>query len=190
MNRIPIVTSAVALLLSTGQPVESPTISTPSAVDDYSMLADPDIPNPESVRHKSELAWHAWRASIQDPEDCVVMCWEQHVDQTHVAPLAPFRPINERGAGSHAHPWAGSCDDKHPPCGQDGGGPSELMTLIEDAIRIGDTVRLRSILDEDNGKYAYIAWERSSIQVLDCTESGELLAHIPVPRDLLAVVTD
>ena len=42
MNRIPIVTSAVALLLNTGQPVESPTISTPSAVDDYSMLADPD----------------------------------------------------------------------------------------------------------------------------------------------------
>lgn len=126
-DQIPIVTSAVALLLSIGQPVESPTISTPSAADDYSMLADPDIPNPESVRHKSELAWHAWRASIQDPEDCVVMCWEQHVDQTHVAPLAPFRPINERGAGSHAHPWAGSCDDKHPPCGQDGGGPSELI---------------------------------------------------------------
>lgn len=64
------------------------------------------------------------------------------------------------------------------------------MTLIEDAIRIGDTVRLRSILDEDNGKYAYIAWERSAIQVLDCTDSGELLAHIPAPRDVLAVVTD
>lgn len=151
------------------------------------MLVATDIPNPESVRHIPELAWHAWQAGIQDPEDCVIQCWDLHGANVHTAILSEENGLSELQGGDHTYYAAGTCEDKHPLCEP----TQDMLVAIDDAIQTGDAARLRSILDEDEGASAYIAWERSAIQVLDCSESGELLAHLPVPSELLrAAVQD
>jgi len=59
--------------------------SATTATGESSPLVTTGIPDPESVRDIPELAWHAWRADIQDPKDCVIICWVQLVFRKHVA---------------------------------------------------------------------------------------------------------
>lgn len=191
MSKSAIVVTLSMLLLSTGQPVGSPIGSAAPEVAESSVLVAPDMPDPESVRHIPELAWHAWQASTHDRGNCTLQCWDQIPTNTHRAFVAGPHGVNELGGGPHDDPYDGSCEDNHPECGWANSGPGQgAMAAIDDAIRTGDAARLRSILDEDGGGSAYIAWERSAIQVFDCSESGELVAHIPVPSDLLAAVED
>ena len=104
----------------------------------------------------------------------------------HIAPdVGPGNGLNEVGGGAHTWLWEGLCAEKHPACRSQ----NDMMGAIDRAVRDGNATRLRSILnDEADGAFAHIAWERNAIQVLDCTESGELLAHIPVPSDLLTML--
>ena len=191
MSKSAIVVTLSTLLLSAAQPVGSPIGSATPEVAESSVLVAPHMPDPESVRHIPELAWHAWQASTHDRGSCTVQCWDQIPSNTHRATDAGPYGVNELGGGTHADPYDGSCHDNHPECGWANSGPGQgTMAAIDDAIRTGDAARLRNILDEDGGGSAYIAWERSAIQVFDCSESGELVAHIPVPSDLLAAVED
>ncbi len=192
MSKSAIVVTLSTLLLSAGQLVESPISSTTPEAGESSESAAPDMPDPESVRHIPELAWHAWQAGTHDRGSCALECWDQLVLNVHVAyDLGPVFAVNEWGDGPHSAPYSGSCQDNHPECGWSNSGPGQgAMAAIDDAIRTGDAAWLRSILDEDGGGSAYITWERSAIQVFDCSESGELVAHIPVPGHLLAAVED
>ena len=191
MSKSAIVVTLSTLLLSAGQPVESPISSATPEAGESSESAALNMPDPESVRHIPELAWHAWQAGTHDRGSCTVQCWDQIASNTHRAFEAGPHGVNEVGGGTHSDPYDGSCEVHHPECGwaQTAWGQG-LRDAIDDAIRTGDAALLRSILDEDGGGSAYIAWERTAIQVLDCSESGELVAHIPLPSDLLAAVED
>jgi len=170
--------------------------SATTATGESSPLVTTGIPDPESVRDIPELAWHAWRADIQDPKDCVIICWDQLVFRKHVAhDVGKPHGVNERQGGSHEKPYDGTCKDEHPVCRKPSGtedpeGEDPVRHAIDDAIRTGDVRRLRTVLDQGDGVSAYIAWERSAIQILDCSESGELIAHIPIPRDLLTALEE
>ncbi len=191
MSKSAIVVTLSMLLLSTGQPVGSPIGSATPEVAESSVLVAPDMPDLESIRHIPELAWHAWQASTHDRGSCTVQCWDQVATNTHRATDAGPHGVNELGGGTHNDPYDGSCADNHPECGWPETAWSQgLRDAIDDAIRTGDAALLRDILDEDGGGSAYITWERNAIQVLDCSESGELVAHIPLPSDLLAAVED
>ncbi len=154
----------LALTALLGTALATPTVRPPAA----------SLPNPESVRHIPELAWHAAEADVE----CGTVCWDQIASGVHVAVCDPEYATNETGLGCHPAYYSGSCAVKHPPCG---GGLLSALEGVQVALERRDVQGLKAGLVRGGAK-AYFAAERNAVQIVGC--KGEVVAHLPVPTGM------
>lgn len=139
-------------------------------------FADRAVPDPATVSHIPELAWHA----IPGSDDCEATCWDQHASNLHVA----FEGgVNRRGGGLHDEPYEGSCEEKHPQCSPSFASVDEIREVIEG----GDLKGLRTLLEKENTRI-YVAAERGALQVVGCR--GDVVAHLRIPPRMQALLAD
>lgn len=125
---------------------------------------------------------------LPNGEQCTTQCASGEAGQCAVEPLHHRAPSSgpelTHSGEPHSDCHEGSCAAWHAPCALPGL-PDAVDAAVATATRTGDAAPLVRLVTSQS-KYAQLKADRLAVQVVDC--SGRVVAHLPVPRAVVAMV--